>query len=284
MHRGRILIPLLVLGLSVGCLWPGKGTGVNWSRPFSGPVGPDVVAVEVSVIEVPAGDRFLNLELWASIDEQILAPDLRRKLEDNGFRVAKVSGRPPDGLQDLLTSEKSNRSPRHVRVRSGNPVNVPLGPQRPTCQFIVSDGKDETLALEQAQGNLQITPVIGQDGQISLQFLPQMQHADKKKQGNLIPTIALGLQGNRATDGYPALKWETHLGLNEYLIVGSRLDKQQALGYRLFVTSEGEKPTQRVLAIRTGKVGGGDEALGQPGTPIRTKAPPPAPATPLSIP
>jgi hypothetical protein len=263
--RRLIVCALPMLVLLVGCLWPRTTGGVNWSRPFAGPVGADVVAVEVAVLEVPAGDHYVNAELWSAVDDQILPADVRQRLEENGLRVAKVSGRPPDGLQDLLLSERSNRNARHVRVRSNNLTNVPLGPQRDICQFrLRGDGSDEPVALEQAQCNLQVTPVIAGEGKVNLQFLPQIQHADRKRQGQLIPTIALGLQGSRATESYPAMRWEVPLGLNEYVLVGTRFDKSQSLGFRFFLTSEGEKPMQRLLAIRGGRVGSASEESSAP--------------------
>src|SRR5260221_1268017 len=128
------------------------------------------------------------------------------------------------------------------------------------CQFqLAAEGTEEAVALERAQCLMQVTPVIGDEGKITVQFLPQIQHADRKRQGQLIPTIALALQSNRATEGYPALRWDVTLGPNEYVLVGARFDKPQSLGYRFFVTAEGEKPTQRLLAIRAGRFGQANE-------------------------
>jgi len=257
MRLGRLVVcavPLVVL--LAGCLWPRTTGGVNWTRPFSGPVGADVIAIEVAVLEVPAGDRFINASLFTQIDDQILSPEIRQRLDENGLHVARVNGRPPDALLDLLTSERSNHNARHVRVRSNNGTNVPLGSVREVCQFqLAADGKEEMIALEQAQCMLQVTPALADEGKITVQFLPQIQHADRKRQGQLIPTIALALQGNHATDSYPALRWEVVLNPNEYVVVGTRFDKSQSLGYRFFVTAEGEKPTQRLLAIRTSRFG-----------------------------
>jgi len=256
MRPGWLIVGMLPLLLLAGCLWQRGAGGKSWTLPFAGPTGADVVDVQVAVLEVPAGDRYANTSLYTQIDDQILAPEIRQRLEENGLRVAKVIGRPPDGLQDLLTSDRSNRNPQHVRVRSNNNKIVPLGPSREVCQFqLAADGREEAIALEQAQCLMQVTPVIGEEGKINLQFLPQIQHADRKRQGQFIPTIALALQSSRATEGYPALRWDVTLGPNEYAVVGARFDKPQSLGYRFFVTAEGEKPTQRVLAIRTGRSG-----------------------------
>src|SRR6516164_5930580 len=73
MRLGRLVVcaaPLVVL--LAGCLWPRTTGGVNWTRSFSVAVGADVIAIEVAVLEVPAGDRFVNTSLFTQIDDQIL--------------------------------------------------------------------------------------------------------------------------------------------------------------------------------------------------------------------
>src|SRR5207253_1601580 len=116
-----LLLPVIALA---GCFTPSDGKGASWRdrlRAFTGPVGSDVVVFEVAVLEVPVGDRYVNGEMWAAIDDQVLPAEVRRKLEEQGLRVGKVNGRPPDKLMDILTSERHNRAPYRASRRSGSP-------------------------------------------------------------------------------------------------------------------------------------------------------------------
>lgn len=253
------LTACLALALG-GCLFRRDATAPNWMKALGGPTGADVVVMDIAVLEVPAGDRYVNGELWSAADDQILAPEVRKRLDDNGLRVAKVSGRPPDGLLNLLTSERSNRNARQARKRANDTYVTPIGAQRDVLRFqLAGDGAAEPSSFEQAQCAIQITPVLNSDGKLQLQFVPQVQHADRKR-GMLSPAIALALQTQRPVETFSGLRWEVPVGLNEYIVIGTRFDKPQSLGNQFLVTAEGDRPTQRVLAIRAGRLGQSIEA------------------------
>src|SRR5262245_13215970 len=95
-------------------LWPKR------QRPGEGPVGPDVVVMDVSVLVAPVGDRYVNEEVWTEADEQVLSAEARAALRDSGLRVGIVTGR-SDKLLELLTSKRSNPNQMRYQHRSGNP-------------------------------------------------------------------------------------------------------------------------------------------------------------------
>src|SRR5947208_61656 len=71
----------LLLALVGGCTPTASLRPMSWLDRLQGPSGPDVVVMVVAVIEQPAGDRYLNEELRASADEQIVPLDHRSILE-----------------------------------------------------------------------------------------------------------------------------------------------------------------------------------------------------------
>jgi hypothetical protein len=276
------LLGLAVLALA-GCLFRRDVHAPSWMKPFAGPAGSDVIVMDVAVLEVPVGDPYVNSELWSAADDQVVAPEIRKRLEENGLRVAKVCGRPPDGLLGLLTSERSNRNARQARKRSGDPYSVAIGPQRETLRY-QPDGAGEANLFEQASCFLQITPQLGKDGKVQMQLVPQVQHADRKH-GMLSPTIAMVLQTQRSTESFAPLRLDVPIGLNEYILVGAYFDRRESLGFQFFVTGTGERPVQRLLAIRAARMG----QAAEPGAPLAAElAPPSTPAiragTPLAIP
>jgi hypothetical protein len=252
----RFYLGLFAL-LLAGCSWPQLSRPVfppeekSAFRALGGPVGSDVVVMEAAVLETNVGDKYVNEELWNTAIEQSLPPETRKMLEDNGMRAGLIAGQPPDFLQ-IITSERTNPNPRRLTRRLGDSSVLSLGPQRPQCQFqLITDGKPETIALPQAQCLLQIQPVQSAERKLQLQFTPQVQHGEHSPWSQLGSAVGLT---RTPVETYSALRWEMTIDLNEYLVIGARLDKPNSLGCRMFVTDDGDRPVQRLLAIRAGQL------------------------------
>ena len=76
------------LVIALGCTAGPPIKSTSWLHPFAAPSGPDVIAMDVSVIERPLGDRYLNDELWSLADEQVI-PLERKALEVLGPRMLR---------------------------------------------------------------------------------------------------------------------------------------------------------------------------------------------------
>src|SRR5688572_25631778 len=114
--RTALIYGLLAVCLA-GCTRPEVVHTTAWLdrlRAGAGPTGPDVVQIDVALIERPAADAYLNSGLWQFVDEQVVVLERKAVLADNGFRVGQVGGITPAGLHDLLTSERSCANPRRL--------------------------------------------------------------------------------------------------------------------------------------------------------------------------
>jgi hypothetical protein len=252
---GRRLVALALL-LCGGCLWSRptqSGTWLRSLRPNAGPVGDDVVVLQVSVIEQQVGDRSVNRDLWTSTDELAVTLDRRAVLEDNGFRVAVAGGSASETLNDLLKSKRSNPDPHQIQTRTGTTKTILLGGLRPSCAFRLKlDGEPTPAEFDQAQCAMAVTPTFASDGRVALSFVPQVQHGAPKllthdEHGEFV------LQGRRPAEPYPGLSFEVTLGAQDYVVVGTWAEKDATLGHCCFVTSVGAKPTQRLLVIRAAR-------------------------------
>src|SRR5262245_4946867 len=249
--RGLVLLALLLAG---GCLAPRPAGTVTAAKPAAGPQGADAVMLVVAVIEQPVGDGYLNRDLWAALDEGVV--DLERKavLEDNGFRVAVTGGQPPDGLLDLLLSERSNPAARQLSTRAGTAKAINLGEPRAACAFEVQEnGAAAAVELAQAQCQLAVTPAPAGDGRVRLTIVPQVQHGEPQ----LLAPSGDGewrLHGDRPVKAFPGLTFEVTLAPQDYVVIGTQAARDQTLGHRCFVTADGAKPVQRLLAIRAGRL------------------------------
>ena len=257
-RTGLGFIALFALGLS-GCFLSRMDASSLWpSRSHSAEAapGPDMVFMDVALLEVPVGDRYVNEELWNAADEQIqsIPPSLRKTLEENGLRIGLVGGRTPDGLLGLLTNERSNPKPRQWLRRTGNPAPIPIGSRLERCEFpLYADAKADPISFEQAQCQVQLLPTLEADGRVRVQFTPQIEFRDPKKWSRLNPAIALNVQGQRSTETFSALRAEVGLGANEYLLIGARFDRPKSLGFKFLVSTDPEHPLQRLIAIRAGR-------------------------------
>ena len=259
MRHGRVLLLALTAATLAGCAGDGPLTSVSWlRRPRSfQPADSEAVQMEVALVEVSAGDRFVNTGLWTFVDEQIIAPEKKEVLENSGFRVGQAGVALPDELRELLESERSCPSARRITLHSGGPGKLlELGPPLARCRFELPQGEKTTVAeLEKGQCGLLVTPTLTEDGGTRLSFTPQVKHASR----SLIPWRPKAdlsgwmRQGQEAVESYPALGWEVTLTPGQYALVGARWDRPGSLGHVSFIRINEAAPVQRLLVIRTAR-------------------------------
>jgi hypothetical protein len=255
MHQGRALIWVLLAGLLVGCASGAPERSTSWLgrfRSFQLPAGPDVIQMEVVLLERPIGDPYINQEVWQLADEQIVPLERKALLGENGLRVGQLGGQMPVGLLSLLTSERSCVNPRRHYIHAGKPRLFALGPACALCQFQTQlEGETMPFTLDQAQCNLSVVPVLGDKGQVRLQFTPQIDYGETRFAAQPAEdNSGFILQPKRSTKSFPALSWEVSLAANQYLLVGARADRFDSLGYQCFVRHDETNQVQRLLVIR----------------------------------
>lgn len=246
----------LLAGALAGCFTGQSERSLSRLGPagLGGPAGEDGVQIDVAVIERPLGDRYLNGELWQLADEQGVTLERKAVLEENGFRVGQVGGLLPAGLQGLLTSPRSCPDPHRLSVRAGNPTAVTLGPVWRACRFEVRQGAAAAaVELADAQCLLEIVPTLTDDGRTTLRFTPHIRHGRPL----MVPRPTQGPDGYRrwecvsrqAEEAYTLLSWELTVAPNEYVVVGTHLNKRNSLAQCCFI----DAGVQRLLVLRTGR-------------------------------
>jgi hypothetical protein len=226
--------------------------------PFAGAAGADVVQMDVAVIERPYGDPFLNRGLWELADEQALSLERKTTLDENGFRVCQIGGMTPAGLQKLLTSPRTCADPRRVQVHAGQAVPVPLGTAWKSCRFQLRlDDQATAVDLKDAECLFEVTPTLTDDGRIRLQITPHVKHgapavAFAARQD---PSGALrwSRQQEQPEECYNRLAWDMTISPNEFVVIGTRLDRPDTLGQAFFLPPPDDIRVQRLLVLRTGR-------------------------------
>jgi hypothetical protein len=259
--RPGFVLMVLAAGLCAGCATerPERSASrLGWLRPSSADFPPNLVVLQPALIELPVGDPYINQDLWDRVDEQSIPLEHKDRLVKNGFRIGIISGIPPTGLQNLLTSERNGPAPHHIQRRSEEPTTLLLGQPTPSCRFeLRRDGKAETVEFAQAQCTLVVVPTLTSDGQTRLKFTPQVEYGEASRlplaKADRSGTYSWLLGDGRPKQTYPDLSWEITLDPNEYAVVGGRLEQPGTLGHQFFIGSDEPAPVQRLLVIRTGR-------------------------------
>jgi hypothetical protein len=269
MRRWRALLPGLVALLPLACL-PGQPGQTFYRRDslraFHGPVAPDVIMMDVALLERPAGDAFINRELWRFTDKQVVPLEQGAILEDNGFRVGLVVGLPPTELNALLTSPRACVNPRRRFLAAGATASIKLGPTQPECRFRLrqEDGVTEVV-LEQAQCAFTVVATPTADGRTRLRFTPQVEHGEMVPHYAPVPDQSgWVMEIKQQCNAYPNLAWEVTVAANDYLVIGTWIDQPDTLGHQAFVDPQSAAPVQRLLVLRTFRNGGIDADIAEP--------------------
>src|SRR5262249_25069762 len=157
-----------VLVLGAGCLTDPPSHAINWIDALgaiqSAPA-PDLIVMDVALVEAKPGDDFLTNGVWSQVDEQVIALNHRPDVEDNGFRIGLLGGLPPAMLQQRLSSRRSCPSPRRLKVHAGKEETILLGPPRSPSQFALRfDGTVTAVDHEHGQHALRLLPSIDANG------------------------------------------------------------------------------------------------------------------------
>jgi hypothetical protein len=220
------------------------------------------VQMDVTLLECPAGDPFINQQLWTFTDELAVELEHRAALEENGLRVGRVVGLPPTELRALLTSPRSCVNPRRRLLTAGHTAPLLLGPVAPEVRFqVCRQGVPAVALLQQAQCVLAVTPALTADGRTQLHFAPRVEYGEFLRELQVAADRSgYTLEVKRKVESYPELDWDVTLAANEYLVIGTYIERPETLGYQAFVETSGAAPLQRLLVIRTGRSGGGIDA------------------------
>jgi|SRR5579862_6357878 len=257
MRRSGFVLLALLMASATGCFSAQPERAIarfEAFNPFAGPQGEDVVQIDVAIIERTVGDGYINKDLWQLSDEAV-DPELKPILQKNGFRACQLGTTPTSGLLDLLRSEKSCVNPQRIRLHAGNPKSIPLGSIWSSCQYDLDKANVQIpVEFAKAQCMLTVTPTLTDDGGITLQFTPEVRYGTPTLKARPVqePSGAKSwmMSAEQEGEAYTWLSWKMTVKPDEFVVVGTLLDRPESLGYRCFLFTETNTPVQRLLVIR----------------------------------
>src|SRR6266545_1326406 len=252
---------IVVCAAAVGCVTRTERPSTTSVARSLAPVAPvEGVFLESVILERPAGDHFLDRDLWSDT-LPVGNQEARVLLSENGLRAGVLAGSLPQRFQTLLESETEAIGGRGLTFAMRKDEVLPTSGPNERCEFgLLADlaGKRAAVAFKQARCGVLVRPEALPDGRVKVWCQPQIQHGERREL--LRPS----------TDGtgfvkfeevplapYPMLGFDATLGRNEYLVIGWQADWPDTLGEALFAVEANGQPRQRVLVIRARQVNPG---------------------------
>lgn len=246
----RTVCLMTLAWMLTGCLSAPEVSHTVLDRLAGLPQGPDVIMLDIAVIEQPPADSYLDGDLWPAVDEQPVPLDRKAALEDNGFRVGVIGGMPAPRLQELLTSDRWCQAHR-VTTRINRVKALPIGPAQGECEFdLHAEGGIKPQKFNAAQFGFNIVPSYASEGRVKLLVTPQVTHGGKSIWIHPSEGDNWSLKGQRPVEQWAGLNFEVTLGAQEYLLIGTRFDRDRTIGRMTFVDVSEAHPAQRLLVIR----------------------------------
>jgi hypothetical protein len=246
---------IVVCAVAVGCVTrPERPSATSVARSLA-PVAPiEGIFLESVILERPAGDRFLDRDLWSET-LPVGNQEARVLLSENGLRAGVLAGNLPQRFQTLLESETEALGGRGLTfAMRKDEVLATSGPNE-RCEFsLLTDlaGKRAAVAFKQARCGILVRPEALPDGRVKVCCEPQIQHGERRE---WLRPSADGTGFVKFEEiplaRYPVLAFDATLSRNEYLVIGWPADQSDTIGEALFSVEANEQPRQRVLVIRT---------------------------------
>ena len=229
----------------------------------------DSCTLDVFFVRCEFGDPQSNEELWQAVDEQHFSPELRQRLQANGFRVGVVGGQVPVALSELL--ELGNKPPptgganqvsiadlqeeprvtrSHLSIRSGLRKEIVASSIYDQLTAIVCEsGQLGGQTYAKAQAVLAVKTFPLGDGRVRLELVPELHYGEPRKRW-------VGSQGMwRLEPGRPRRVFD-QMALSATLSPGSMLVLTSlprlpgSLGHHFFTTEENGRLRQKLLVVR----------------------------------
>lgn len=119
-----------------------------------------MVRLEASIVRRPVNDARVRRHVWEELDESgLMSPDVRQRLNRNGFRVGVAGSTAPWALQSLAQEAIAANRPSDLRQVAGSGSQVSIGP----AFSLMLEGK----SLLEVQGPLD-------PGKLPLSQIPQL--------------------------------------------------------------------------------------------------------------
>jgi hypothetical protein len=239
----------------------------HWNTDVSEPPGlpptkmsSDTVVLEIAFVRLSGESLAAQDELWRQVDEQPLAADVRRRMNENGLRAGIVGSQLPPLLRKLL-EEKADplaiagadlatdqtTTLRRLDCRAGKRGVILAGrPREKLTLLLHEEGRVRGETFGGAQCLFSITTFPQGDGRVRVELVPEIEHGAERQQW-VARDGAIRVEPGKNRRILDSLKMDLQLSPGDVL-VATCTSEGKGLGKQFFAdASPGE---QKVLLIR----------------------------------
>lgn len=253
-------------------LWATGGC-THLQAPVGSPLVPpqmssDSVALDIIFARLPLSDG-AGESLWTDLDEQILSPETRKNLYQNGFRVGRIAGPVPQRLAEIMKLTDSGPTSgetttgdamtltddtapirRHLQLRAGHRTEILASGIYDELPFLRrEEGRLVGRTLQKAQGVFGLTVRPGTYGGARIRLVPEVHFGEPRIQ----PIATQGMirwESQRERIVLDDLVIETELNPGDLLVLTSLPNSPGSLGNRFFTVTTQGKLQQKIIVIR----------------------------------
>jgi hypothetical protein len=242
----------------------------------------DSVALEIIWARFSAEDAELTDAMWQEIDETQLAPEVRRELAHNGFRVGVVGGTLPDAIARLFVPDaNAEQSPptaadeadtklgefmaeptvrrRLLQLRRGRRAEIQASEVYPEMPLLVHRGRElvgDVYRDAQAVFGLRVDPQPDQTAIVEL--TPELHHGSASLRWTSEDMGMLRQAPQRDREIFLPLRLSVPLAPGEMLILTSLPDAGSRLGHYFHTVDSADGPQQKLVLVRLAQVPASD--------------------------
>lgn len=243
--------------------------------------------LRVAILSRPLRDEAINSALWSVVDEQVIAPDLRRSLEVNGIRIGLVTGELPHEVDSLLNDPPTNELKPFSQFEfpNGDHAMIDMAESTPEISLLLNrEGRAFGKPYKDASGWFRVTANHEGTAGISLRFVPEIHHGPIQRTFNALPTAADAYspqqfiqKDGQQEESLRELATTLSVQPGQVIVVGCIPEATRSLGSFLFTQPEAnsDRLLQRVLLVWASRGSLAQPATGPASTPSLTPIEPP---------
>jgi hypothetical protein len=235
-------------------------------------IEPKRCALKVVILPRPLRDKAVEQAVWASADEQTIAPEVRRVLQANGLRVGIITGGLPAEVEGAINAPPPNKvAPAEFNLPDGANTLVTLNEPTAVASLLWSrDGHVFGKDYKDASGWFRVTANHDGPTGVALRIVPEIHHGPVLHRYDALPNNAgalnsmqFMLKDGQQEETLRELAASLTLQPGQAAVIGCDPDRRGSLGSFLFTQPENnsDRLIQKVVIIWASRTN-----LGEPGS------------------
>ncbi len=210
-------------------------------------MSPDSVALELAVAQIDPQQQVDFDQLWLQLDEQKLALETRKRLDQNGLRAGVLPNQVPTTLCQLIQPQQPNHERldtwqlqlldqgkldpasrllihKKVQIRAGEAKDIPSSDFVPESSWVVRNGNLQSVGVgTDVRGTWNLTTHPNGDGSVRLIVTPQLHHGKIRSEIGVAEGGFL-FQARQKIQKLQELKFDVTLQPGETLMIAATPD------------------------------------------------------------